>query len=59
MMKNPLKKNDDFFVRRLAAIEGDEMVSSKEKEEPFTLGKDQCWVLADNESLKAKVSLES
>lgn len=56
-MKNPL--NDDYFVRRLAATEGDEMVSSNEKEEPFTLDKDQCWVLADNESLKAKVFLES
>lgn len=58
MMKNPLK-NDDYFFRRVAAIEGDEMVSNNEKEEPFTLKKDQCWVLADNESLKAKVSLES
>ncbi|KAG6512497.1 mitochondrial inner membrane protease subunit 1-like [Zingiber officinale] len=58
MMKNPLK-NDDYFFRRVAAIEGDEMVSNNEKEEPFTLKKDQCWVLADNESLKAKEAQDS
>lgn len=54
MLKNP-EKPDDYLVRRLAAIEGYEMVSEKEKEEPFILEKDQCWVLSDNEALKAKV----
>ena len=56
MLKNP-EKPDDYLVRRLAAIEGYEMVSKDEKDEPFVLEKDQCWVLSDNEALKAKVCL--
>lgn len=54
VVKDP-EKSDDYLVRRLAAIEGYEMVSTNEKEEPFVLEKDQCWVLADNENLKPKV----
>lgn len=42
-------------MRRLAAIEGYEMLSTDEKDEPFVLEQDECWVLADNESLKPKV----
>lgn len=53
-MKDP-EKSDNYLVRRLAAIEGYEMVSTDEKDEPFVLDKDECWVLADNESLKPKV----
>jgi len=53
MLKNP-EKPDDYLVRRLAAIEGYEMVSKDEKDESFVLEKDQCWVLSDNEALKAK-----
>ncbi|XP_020277146.1 uncharacterized protein LOC109851425 [Asparagus officinalis] len=58
MLKDP-EKPEDFLVRRLAAVEGYEMVSKEEKEEPFILEKDQCWVLADNESLKAKEAKDS
>lgn len=54
MLKDPIK-SDDFLVRRLAAVEGYEMVSTDEKDEPFVLVKDQCWVLADNENVKPKV----
>jgi len=54
VLKDP-DKPDDYLVRRLAAIEGYEMVSRDEKEEPFILDADQCWVLADNEALKPKV----
>ncbi|OMP11109.1 Peptidase S26A, signal peptidase I [Corchorus olitorius] len=36
-----------------------EMVSTDEKEEPFVLEKDQCWVLADNEKLKPKEAKDS
>ena len=39
----------------LAAIEVYEMVSKDEKERHFILEMDQCWVLAGNEKLKAKV----
>ncbi|XP_030934855.1 uncharacterized protein LOC126698459 isoform X1 [Quercus robur] len=53
VVKDP-QKSDDYLVRRLAAIEGYEMVSKDEKDEPFILDKDECWVLADNENLKPK-----
>lgn len=55
LVKDP--ENSNVIVRRLAATEGYEMVSSNEKEEPFVLDKDQCWVLSDNTSLKPKVHL--
>ncbi|MED6190357.1 hypothetical protein PIB30_105067 [Stylosanthes scabra] len=35
------------------------MVSTDEKDEPFVLDKDQCWVKADNEKLKAKEAYDS
>lgn len=54
VFKDP-QNSDNYLVRRLAAIEGYEMVSKDEKDEPFVLEKDQCWVLADNENLKPKV----
>ena len=31
------------------------MVSTDEKDEAFVLEKDQCWVVTENEKLKAKV----
>lgn len=54
VLKDP-EKSENHMVRRLAAIEGHEMVSKDEKDEPFVLGKEQCWVVADNEELKPKV----
>jgi hypothetical protein len=54
LLKDP-EKSDDLIVRRLAALEGYEMASTDEKDEPFVLEKDQCWVLADNQALKPKV----
>ncbi|KAL4337077.1 hypothetical protein AHAS_Ahas12G0074100 [Arachis hypogaea] len=58
VMKDP-QKPDNYLVRRLMAVEGYEMVSTDEKEEPFVLDKDQCWVVADNEKLKAKEANDS
>ncbi|KAJ0589269.1 putative lexA/Signal peptidase-like superfamily [Helianthus annuus] len=58
VMKDP-EKSDNYLVRRLAAIEGYEMVSKDEKDEPFVLEKDQCWVLADNDKLKPKEAKDS
>ncbi|PIA45388.1 hypothetical protein AQUCO_01700736v1 [Aquilegia coerulea] len=58
VVKDP-EKEDDYLVRRLAAIEGYEMVSSDEKDEPFVLEKNECWVLSDNEALKAKEAKDS
>ena len=54
VLKDP-EKQDNYLVRRLAAIEGYEMVSKDEKEEPFVLENNECWVLADNKNLKPKV----
>jgi len=58
LLKDP-EKSDDLIIRRLAALEGYEMVSSDEKDEPFVLEKDQCWVLADNQALKPKEARDS
>ena len=54
VVKDPVNSGN-YLVRRLAAIEGYEMVSTNEKDEPFVLEKDQCWLLVDNEKLKPKV----
>ncbi|KAH9785403.1 hypothetical protein KPL71_009939 [Citrus sinensis] len=58
VMKDP-EKSDNYIVRRLAAIQGYEMVSTDEKDEPFVLDKDECWVLADNENMKPKEANDS
>jgi len=54
VVKDP-EKPDNYLLRRLTAVEGYEMVSTDEKDEAFVLEKDQCWVVAENEKLKAKV----
>lgn len=58
VLKDP-EKMDNYLVRRLTAVEGFEMVSSDEKDEPFVLEKDECWVVADNQKLKAKEAYDS
>jgi len=55
IMKDPYV-SDNHMVRRLAALEGDEMVSTQEEDESFVLEDGQCWVLSDNKSLKPKVN---
>lgn len=54
VLKDP-NDSDKYLVRRLAAVEGFEMVSGDAKEEPFFLDKDQCWVVAENKDIKPKV----
>ncbi|XP_043725584.1 uncharacterized protein LOC122672149 [Telopea speciosissima] len=54
-----LENPDNYMIRRLAAVEGYEMVSTEEKDEPFVLEKDECWVLSDNEALKPKEAKDS
>ncbi|KAK4407233.1 hypothetical protein Sango_0304300 [Sesamum angolense] len=49
----------NYIVRRLAAVEGDEMVSDVLYEEPFTIGEDWCWILADNKKLTPKEAYDS
>ncbi|XP_047327545.1 mitochondrial inner membrane protease subunit 2-like [Impatiens glandulifera] len=58
LLKDP-DNSENYLVRRLAAIEGNEMVSTDEKDEPFVLEKDECWVLSDNEALKSKEAKDS
>ncbi|PON81742.1 Peptidase S26A, signal peptidase I [Trema orientale] len=58
VLKNP-ENTESYIVRRVAAVEGYEMVSSDEKDEPFVLEKEECWVLADNEKLKPKEANDS
>lgn len=54
MLKDPMN-SDKYLVRRLAAIEGYEMASTDEKDEPFVLEDNECWVLAEDKDLKPKV----
>lgn len=58
IMKDPYD-SDNHMVRRLAALEGYEMVSTNEEDESFVLEDGQCWVLSDNRSLKPKESKDS
>lgn len=58
VLKDP-NDSDKYLVRRLAAVEGFEMVSGDAKEEPFVLEKDQCWVVAENKDIKPKEAYDS
>ncbi|XP_038897309.1 mitochondrial inner membrane protease subunit 2-like [Benincasa hispida] len=58
VVKEP-EKPENYLVRRLAAVEGHEMLSTDENDEPFVLEKEQCWLLADNEKLKPKEAYDS
>uniref|UniRef100_A0A1J3F2K4 Mitochondrial inner membrane protease subunit 1 n=1 Tax=Noccaea caerulescens TaxID=107243 RepID=A0A1J3F2K4_NOCCA len=58
VLKDPNETNK-YLVRRLAALEGSEMISSDEKDEPFVLEKDQCWVVAENKEIKPKEAYDS
>lgn len=53
------EKQDDFIIRRLAAKEGYEMISKDEKDTPFVLEKNQCWITSDNENMKPKEARDS
>ncbi|XP_035550292.1 uncharacterized protein LOC109003568 isoform X2 [Juglans regia] len=59
VLRDPMKSHNNYLVRRLAGIGGYEMVSKDEKEVPFVLGKNQFWVLSDNENLKPKEANDS
>lgn len=58
VLKDP-EKSSNYLVRRLAAIEGYEMVSTNPTDEPFVLESGKCWVLADNKDLKPKEAPDS
>uniref|UniRef100_N1R085 Peptidase S26 domain-containing protein n=1 Tax=Aegilops tauschii TaxID=37682 RepID=N1R085_AEGTA len=50
---------EGIFIEVAACVQGYEMVSTDEKDEPFVLDKDECWVMADNQELKAKEARDS
>ncbi|KAL8138933.1 hypothetical protein V2J09_004934 [Rumex salicifolius] len=58
VVKDP-GNSENLIVRRLAASEGYEMVSTDEKEDPFILDEGECWVLSDNEALLPKEAKDS
>lgn len=58
MLKDP-QNAENKLVRRVAALEGEDMVSSNAEDEPFQLASGTCWVLCDNESLSPKESRDS
>ncbi|KAF6150928.1 hypothetical protein GIB67_026849 [Kingdonia uniflora] len=58
VVRDPDNQNN-YLVRRLAAIEGYEMASKDEKEEPFLLEENECWLMSDNEVLKPKEAKDS
>ncbi|KAG2654819.1 uncharacterized protein LOC120657554 isoform X2 [Panicum virgatum] len=58
LVRHP-KSPSHYLVRRLGAIGGCEMVSTDEKDEPFVLARDQCWLQLDNQSVSPKVTGDS
>jgi len=46
------------LVRRVAALEGEEMLSSNDNEEGFKLQPGTCWVLCDNGGISPKVLVQ-
>lgn len=58
VVKEP-EKPENYLVRRLAAVEGHEMLSTDKTDESFILDKDECWLLADNEKLKPTEAYDS
>mmetsp|Transcript_29878 Transcript_29878/g.53491 ORF Transcript_29878/g.53491 Transcript_29878/m.53491 type:complete len:211 (-) Transcript_29878:269-901(-) len=56
---SPLEGKGGYLVRRVAATEGEEMVSDAPEDEGFTLDTGTCWVLADNEELSPSEAVDS
>ncbi|KAL2608469.1 hypothetical protein R1flu_027042 [Riccia fluitans] len=58
MLRHPTDPSRKL-VRRVAAVEGEEMLSTDEKDEPFQLKNGECWVLCDNPSVSPKEAQDS
>lgn len=56
VLKNPVKA-DNYLVRRLTVLKVMKWYQLMKRMNPFFLEKDQCWVDAENKSLKPKVRL--
>ncbi|KAH1070304.1 hypothetical protein GYH30_007425 [Glycine max] len=55
VLKNPLKA-DNYLVRQLTVLKVMKWYQLMKRMNPFFLEKDQCWVDAENKSLKPKTS---
>lgn len=58
VLKDPLNPEQER-VRRVAAIEGDKMVSTDETDIPFELEQGSCWVVCDNTSVNPRNAADS
>lgn len=52
-------ESQHVLIRRVAALEGEEMVSGQGDEEPYVIPNNHCWVLADNEQLQPPNVIDS
>lgn len=56
------RENRHVLVRRVASIEGEELISGNDEHNPedmFRIPEGHCWVLADNENLKPTEAMDS
>ena len=58
-VQSPLAAEQQILVRRLAAIEGEEMVSDDSALEPWSLPEGHCWVLTEAEAFKPNEVIDS
>lgn len=58
-LQSPLSAEQQILVRRLAAVEGEEMVSDEAEVQSWPLPEGQCWVLSEAESFKASEVIDS
>lgn len=49
----------NVLIRRVAAVEGDEMVTGEEAAAPLVVPAGNCWLLADNEKLSSSDVIDS
>ena len=58
-LQSPLSAEQQVLVRRLAAVEGEEMVSDEAETESWPLPEGQCWVLSEVETFKSNAVIDS
>lgn len=58
LVRSPLD-SDRYLVRRVAALGGQELVSTGGKDKSFIIEKGQCWLLSDNKKLNAEEAMDS
>lgn len=58
-LQSPLSAEQQVLVRRLAAVEGEEMVSDATETESWPLSQGQCWVLSEVETFNPSEVIDS